>query len=359
MAELAQGPIPNFLMRVSNNWNLTFVYPKIWAIKFTVAPRQTEKKEGDTNKVMTLQDSIKNALKRWGDQNGYASIMGKNNIYADLLSNSESNYHVDVGAFNEAKHFILANKVTIPQESVTIMTSGRPNNEFGSGAISGRIGATRYNDVNRSVDITFLDTYGEFTECIIKPWIIAVANQGLIESSDLGSLKCNIEAFFFAKAAPSTSVSAPPLNYNGSNDADGNYEVLKNEHTVLNTVITNLDPTDGTWSDTYAEKVTDNRAISILNGPVGPYLRKKIVFHNCVPVNMPAKNYNYAPEIGNDEAMTTIKFNYDYYEIERLNTDTMHAKKIVSNSNSPEGRNTYEIDERGDMQHISSTKYMS
>lgn len=336
MAELAKGPIPNFLMRVSNNWNLTFVYPKIWAIKFSPA---TNNNKGDN-----LHQNIVKALKRWGDKNGYASVIEKDNIYSDLLSNSESNYHIDVGGTNAAKHFILANKVTIPQESVTIMTSGRPTNEFASGAISGRIGASRYNDVNRSVDITFLDTYGEFNEYITKPWIIAAANQGLIEDSSLGTLKCNIEAYFFAKASPSQGIIR---------------ESLDTTYSDLRTAPTNLDPSDGTWSDTYIDKVNVKRSVSGLRDtPVGPFLRKKIVFYNCVPVNMPAKNYNYAPEIGNDEAMTTIKFNYDYYVIEKLTASNMqHPASLVSNS--PEGKNTYEINGGGDMQHISSTEYMA
>lgn len=307
----SKGPIPNFLDKVSSNWGLSFIFTKIWAVHFS-----------PIDSSRTLGEAIYTVLKAYDDINKFTDYVNSDsNLYKNLLK-SENNITVDLP---DAKHFILANKISIPNESVFIGSTNTPNQETAGGAIWGRFAGSRENNAGRTVDITFLDTNKELVDLIIKPWIIAVAHRGLIESSFLPTLKCHIIAYFYAKSSPNAKTTP-----NGDK-----ITITSNYPQYYKTQSLNTEPF--VWASQGKEVL-----VSSFNENQ-PYLRKRIIFRNCVPVSVPQKNYNYAPDMGNDETMTEIKFSYDWYEIDDfsngfLSTDLGDLPSIVWDS--PEGNRT-------------------
>lgn len=299
-----KGPIPSFLEKVSSSWGLSFVFTKIWAVHFSPIDSSN-----------TLGESIYQVLKTYDDINKFTEyVNSENNLYRNLLK-SEDNVTVDVGS---TKHFILANKISIPNESVFISSTNSLNQENSGGAIWGRLGGARENNVSKSVDITFLDTNKELIDLIIKPWIIAVSHRGLVETSLLPNLKCNIEAYFFAKSSPNAR----------TNPSGDKITITSNYPQYYERQSMSTEPF--TWASQGVEvpvaSFNENQ----------PYLRKRIVFKNCVPISVPQKNYNYAQDMGNDETMTEVKFSYDWYEIHDFSDG--FSRPIVWNG--PEGKRT-------------------
>lgn len=312
------GPIGQFLQRVGSNWGLSFIFTKIWAVRFRPA---------DSFASDNLVTNISSILKSYDDINNFTKFMSasESELYYNLLNlTSESKEGVPISDFI---HFILANKITIPEEKMVLQTTQSINQNDAGGLIFSRIGGGRFNEVMRSVDITFLDTNKEFTDYIIKPWIIASAHRGLIETSQLPNLKCNIEATFFAKSGP---------NYQ---PVDGEFNVFFNEpYTTDETIYTNhnvpaVKPNlvsanqpfiwEAKAKETEVKKLDFNdkamlgiHGAKVHNDPDEPYKRKKIIFHGCLPVSLPSKGYNYSNSMGNDEVMTTVKFSYEYYTVE-------------------------------------------
>lgn len=276
------GPIPEFLDKVSKNWGLSIVYPKIWAVTFEPNNNPT----GSFN----LGNSIKSVLTQYRDINKFSELFNGNNPYAGILSTPES-CNISVGS---TKHFLLANKIAIPGETIILSTGNIPNSGESGGILWGRALASRESNpsnVNK-LNITFFDTNKEIVELLFKPWLAAISYQGLIEDPNCEPLKCNITAYFFAKSSAS-----------GHTIKNIDYSVSRNEPYYI------------TESNAIWDKVDNTVKISSYSEHK-PYLRKKITFKNCVPIDIPKKNYNFGPDIGVDEYMTDITFSYDYYTVE-------------------------------------------
>ena len=68
-----------------------------------------------------------------------------------------------------------------------------------------------------------------------------------------------------------------------------------------------------------------------------PKLRKRIIFHGCVPISVPSKSYNYSSDMGIEETMTTVKFSYEYYTVENTTSDignlSFEIKDLVNSIN--------------------------
>lgn len=300
------GPIPSFLDKISNSWDLSFIFTKIWAVNFSPS----------RNDSSTLGQSIYAVLKKYNDINKFTSFVNSDsNLYKDLLS-SPTNLSVEVAS---NRHFILANKISVPEESVFVGSTNIPIQEMAGGAIWGRFGGSRYNDSSRTVDITFLDTNRELIDLIIKPWIIAVAHQGLISANELPNLKCDIKAYFFAKSSPraKTGINKDSITITSNYPQYYKSQSLKTE--------------PFTWA-------SQGKSVSVSSfNETEPCLRKVIIFKNCVPISVPQKNYNYANDMGNDETMTEVKFSYDWYEVNIISNLTQNNNSLVS---SPEGTRT-------------------
>ena len=279
------GPIPSFLNKISNNWGLSFIFTKIWGITFHPS-RGTD----------SLANSIFRVLSKYNDINNFLSfITSDGNIYKNILGNSEAISN----RVAEIESFILANKISIPNENVSVSFPASIQIPNAGGLIQGRVGEGRRSNFN-DLSITFLDTNRELVEYIIKPWIIAVAHQGLIEDPLLDNLKADIKCYFFTKSSP-------------------NFEVKKNAQRKIQTsfypqYINSQSLT--TQPYTWASKSTEYM-VSTANEEQ-PYLRKIITFRGCVPLSVPDKSYNYAGDMGADEMMTPIKFSYEWYEVQEM-----------------------------------------
>lgn len=185
------GPIPSFLNKISNNWGLSFIFTKIWGITFH-----------PSRGLNSLASSIQNVLTKYDDINDFLSFINSDgNIYRNILGNNEAISN----RIAEIESFILANKISIPNENVSISFPASVQIPNAGGLIQGRVGEGRRSNFN-DLSITFLDTNRELVEYIIKPWIIAVAHQGLIEDPQLDNLKADIKCYFFAKSSPNFQV---------------------------------------------------------------------------------------------------------------------------------------------------------
>ena len=159
------GPIPSFLNKISNNWGLSFIFTKIWGITFH-----------PSRGLNSLASSIQNVLTKYDDINDFLSFINSDgNIYRNILGNNEAISN----RIAEIESFILANKISIPNENVSISFPASVQIPNAGGLIQGRVGEGRRSNFN-DLSITFLDTNRELVEYIIKPWIIAVAHQGWI-----------------------------------------------------------------------------------------------------------------------------------------------------------------------------------
>lgn len=274
----ATGPIPEFLDKVSKNWGLSFVYPKIWAITF-------ECSKGNYN----LGQSIKSVLARYRDINNFESLFTTANPYSDILK-TPKNCSVSVG---DASHFLLANKISIPGESIQLSTGAIPSANESGGILWGRALASKVSNPSSAtkLKITFFDTNKEIIDLLIKPWLAAISYQGLIEDPNCKPLKCNITAYFFAKSSA-----------NGHVIKDIDYSITRNEPAYI------------TEANAIWDKVTDTVKVSSYSENK-PFLRKQITFMNCVPVNIPEKHYNFGNDVNLDEIMSEVNFSYDYYTI--------------------------------------------
>lgn len=290
-SEVRTGPVPTFLQKISANWSFNFVYTKIWSVVFE---RRDAAFRSD-NYNYNLLENIKMLLTKDGyydDKNkffpnGYNWGIDYPGQYTDSDKQCSPYYHLlDMGEKDDTNilvdngkgHFLLANKLTIPQESMNITgVNGIQDNNLG-GVMFGRIAANRYASPQiRKVKIDFLDTNFNFAERFVKPWIVACAQRGLIESSDLPELKCNIHTYFFAKSSP-------------------NYRITHYRDTVLSNNSRSIIDTFGPNEDM-------------------PFCHSEIIFHDCVPLTVGEKHYNYSPTMDVSETISNVEFSYDYYTV--------------------------------------------
>lgn len=280
MDSMSIGPIQSFLTKVSQNWDLSFIFSKIWAVSFSPAG-------GNTNN--NLGDSIVQALNNYTDINKFKTIVEHPaNIYRNLLS-TPSNISIDVSS---AKHFILANKLTIPGDKLNVIVpSGYTGDLRQGGAMMGSV-VNGMNNIERKMTIAFIDTNLELADAIFKPWIAALGWQGAIECSELPSLKTDITCCFFAKSSPQAKVEKKTER------------IYYNKPSYF-TTRDNPDSNLYTWTlghkDFEVSQLNENQ----------PFLRKTITFKNAYPIDIPDKSYDFGSDGGNE--LTQITFNYDYY----------------------------------------------
>ena len=291
------GPIPEFLDKVSNNWGLTFVYPKIWAISFSPVTSK--------NSSSNLGAAIKQVLTKYNDINNFRSVFYSKNPYSQILS-SPNEVNVSVG---DAAHFLLANKISIPGENVQFSSGTIPAADVAGGVLWGRVLGSRQsgNANTNKIKITFFDTNKELIDLLIKPWLAAISYQGLIEDASCPQLKCDITAYFFAKSSAKATVNR--------NDE---IQITSNIPQFFNS------KQNSVWT-------TSNASVKVSQlSEDKPYLRKTITFKNCVPVNIPEKSYNFGNDIALDEIMTAVDFSYDYYIIDDKSANAVTANRRLA-----------------------------
>lgn len=299
ITQTVNGPIPEFLEKVSNNWGLTFVYPKIWCVTFAPV--------SGANSTSNLGIAIQRVLTTYGDINNFKHVFNtSSNPYGKIL-NTPSEVNISVG---NSKHFLLANKISIPGEHLQIGSGNLPSADSAGGILWGRASNSRISNPASAnkFKISFFDTNKEIIDLLIKPWLIAVSYQGLIEDATCPQLKCNISASFFAKSSARATVSR-----------NKELQISSNIPQYYN------NKQNSTWATSNA-----TTKVSQLSEDQ-PFLRKTVTFVNCVPINIPEKHYNFGGDVGIDEILTDIEFSYDYYKIEDVSAGQITAnRKLVA-----------------------------
>jgi len=84
-------------------------------------------------------------------------------------------------------HF--AQSITVPQDG---FTPGAAGVEESGGYIKGVIGGSRMGVSEKTITTELLETNLDFVDGILRPWMIAASYRGLIERSDLTSVKCTL-----------------------------------------------------------------------------------------------------------------------------------------------------------------------
>lgn len=301
------GPISEFVDKMSKSWDLTLVYPKIWALSF------------GTSKGSHITSSIYKVLSEYNDVRRFQDFINSaNNIYRQF--ETDESIKIKNGVTD---HFMLATKLTLPDVQTTVSTGYLPSNNSG-GNIGGRVVNRTITDATRTLKITFLETNKSVIDYLIHPWIIALGHRGLKFSSDLPDLRINIDAYLFAKSGPSNYVYLSNENVAGGHEA----QYYKRN--------TGLDAKPFEW-------VQSSDTINKLsyNSTSAPFCRKKVTFHNCYPIAIGGKSYNYSPTIDNNEIMSEVTFAFDYCSFDKeklsITTDPRIVTEGKHNTITPEG----------------------
>jgi hypothetical protein len=155
--------------------------------------------------------------------------------------------------------------------------------------------------MNRELNISFLDTYCEFNDYVIIPWMWALGHRGLVIAGEesLPNLKCDIYAYFFAKSSPDATTTDETLELSSFQP----YYYGEAGGTQPETATSNI---------YYWERKTTQYQVKTLNERQ-PYLRKALIFRNCVPVSNSQKDYNYDNQ-GGQALVTSVGFKFEYFE---------------------------------------------
>lgn len=136
----------------------------------------------------------------------------------------------DIGLF-------LAHKVALPSEQY-IAEEGISQRGHG-GYVPGYVGGTRIGFVSRPVTINFIENNKDFTDLVLRPWVVATSIAGLVKTNRY-NLSCNIKC----------------LQYTRHPD---------------------------TYSSDFKYKPNDTE----------PFVRKKFTFFNCYPMSVDGPNLDY------------------------------------------------------------------
>ena len=93
----------------------------------------------------------------------------------------------------------FAQTVTTPEESFAVDAGGTLDGS--GGFLMGLVGGNRSSGSARSINIDFLETNLDFIDGIIRPWIITVSYNGLIELDASQSIKADLEIIQYTKGA--------------------------------------------------------------------------------------------------------------------------------------------------------------
>lgn len=182
-------PIETFVNLVSRNWGYAIPSDNLWVIQIKNHNRGVSKESNPSFDKL------------------YSAITSVNESYKNAFTNTKWNINVGSEAniffngFNTEIGLFLASDVTHAVNSN--LTTDNANADFAShgGFLSqGKILMGRNNALEAK--ITFMSTNWDISEILIDPWIAAIAQQGLIESSDLPNIKADISIFQYATSHP-------------------------------------------------------------------------------------------------------------------------------------------------------------
>lgn len=147
------------------SWDSAIPAKFLWTVDFS--------SRSGTGKMVRIGNHIQDVLQAYGEATKWGL---RKNIF-------DSRTDDQIG-------FLFAQEVALPQEQVSIGVQPVKNS---GGFIAGYYGDRRmdYGQGNK-LDITFLEQNKDVLDFFIRPWIVAVSYNGLIEDPEGIDLKCNI-----------------------------------------------------------------------------------------------------------------------------------------------------------------------
>jgi hypothetical protein len=168
--EITAGPVYHFLDLLAQ-WDTTISRTTQWAV--SIVPECVD--NGAT------YDDFFNNVSSYTEID-FTGFVISPNIMRKVLNDITSPNVDGIGLY-------YAQSVTIPGEGFTIGSVGTPNT---GGYLKGVVGQDRMDMASRVVSIDFLETNLDFTAGLIRPWIIAAAHRGLLNTGLKNSIKSTI-----------------------------------------------------------------------------------------------------------------------------------------------------------------------
>lgn len=162
-------PIAHFLDRLSE-WDYSIPLATQWTI--VIQPEANE--EGNSEGLFSL-------IKEYTQvdiSNFYIPI----SIQTRILNNKSQPNMDGLGLY-------YAQSIKMPRESFTVNSAGIVGT---GGFLKGIVGGDRLDMSSRNLEIEFLETNIDFTDGLIRPWIICAAYRGLINTGKRNSIKSSI-----------------------------------------------------------------------------------------------------------------------------------------------------------------------
>lgn len=188
------GPIPKFLNKFSE-WQFNCPSNTLWTIQILL---HNSGDETSDHSLVTLYKNIITCNRKYKLQNNTDWDISNKNVNASFLNQFISTFNVD-----ETQLF-LADSVSFESNSVTVNSQISNTNLNYSGFIQfGKIATAKNQDLKAK--IRFLCSNWDINDIFFDPWISAIAQQGLIESSELPSIKSDIFLSCYSSSVPGKS----------------------------------------------------------------------------------------------------------------------------------------------------------
>lgn len=182
-------PIELFVNQLSKNWGYAIPSDNIWVVY--IKPHNRGNGAAGESSFEKL----------------YSNIISVNNSYKQSFSNTKWLIELNegtnnfFGGFNTSIGLFLATDVTYATNSNNIQDTTDGNFSSHGGFLSqGKIMLSRNSQLESK--ITFAATNWDINEIFIDPWISAISQQGLIESSELPNIKADITILQYASSHP-------------------------------------------------------------------------------------------------------------------------------------------------------------
>lgn len=190
-------PVTNFVNAIANNWGYAIPSDNLWVIEIKTHRRL------DNESAPSFEQLYKN-------------ILSANKKYKQMFTNilwevtpGKSTSKFITGLTTNIKVF-LANDISFATNSNAIVHTADANlQQFGGFLSQGKILQARSSSLEAK--ISFLSTNWDINEILIEPWIAAIAQQGLIESSDLPNIKADITIYEYTKSYPGKETNITSL----------------------------------------------------------------------------------------------------------------------------------------------------
>lgn len=181
-------PVQNFISLLSKNWGYAIPSDNLWIIHIKPHNRVDGTNSTTFEKLYSNIISVNSTYKK-----AFSNIKWAVNL-SEMTNKFFSGFNTSIGLF-------LATDVTYATNSNNIQDTTDANFSSHGGFLSqGKIMLSRNSQLESK--ITFAATNWDINEIFIDPWISAISQQGLIESSELPNIKADITILQYASSHP-------------------------------------------------------------------------------------------------------------------------------------------------------------